>query len=384
MKVLFINSVVDFGSTGKIVRSLADGLKEQGHEVLIAYGRHSKEPSHDTFYIGDKPSMAYHMLMSHFFGRHGLHSTKATKRLIDKIKEFKPDIIHLHNVHGYYLNVKMLLEYLATTDIRVLWTLHDAWTISGSSAYFDFHGCKVWEDGCVECNSTKDYPASLFIKRQRKNFAWKKKTISQLKNVTFITPSKWLKELGETSFLRQFPIEVVYNGIDVETFNSDNNKKREPKVLLGVANKWETRKGLEDFISLSERISEDYQIILIGLSKEQIARLPQNITGIERTANVQELVGYYASAYAFINPTYEDNYPTTNLEALACGTPVIAYDTGGNNEISNEHVIIVKQGCIDGIIDALPAIEEIDMTTFDVNSISAHTFLMNMMSFYKI
>lgn len=384
MRVLFINSVVDFGSTGKIVRSLANGLKKEGHEVLIAYGRHESKNSEDTFYIGNKVGFLIHAVMSRFFGRHGLHSTQSTKRLINKIEEFQPDVIHLHNLHGYYLNARLLLEYLSSTNIKLLWTLHDAWPISGSSAYFDYHGVKLWDDGCVMCNSTKDYPSAVFLTRQRKNFAWKKESISRLRNLTIITPSKWLMELSGKSFLKSFPIEVVHNGINTDVFVNSMKTKDKPKVILGVANIWEQRKGLDDFLELSRKIDSTYQIVLIGLSEKQIELLPKNVHGLTRTSNVAELIDFYSSSYVFVNPTYEDNYPTTNLEALACGTPVIAYDTGGNKEISNEHVIIVEKGDVNGIVKSLEEIGSIDMSTFNRNSLSESRFYQLMMRFYNL
>lgn len=384
MRVLFINSVVDFGSTGKIVRSLANGLKKEGHEVLIAYGRHESKNSEDTFYIGNKVGFLVHAIMSRFFGRHGLHSTQSTKRLINKIEEFQPDVIHLHNLHGYYLNVKLLLEYLSSINVKLLWTLHDTWSVSGSSASFQYHGVKVWDDGCVVCNSTQDYPTAVFVKRQRKNFSWKKETISNLKNLTVISPSYWLKNLAIETFLRKFPIEVVHNGIDISVFRSLGEKRQDSKVILGVANVWETRKGFDDFIKLSKILDSSYQIVLVGLNEKQIKTIPNNIIGIGRTNNVHELAELYSSAYAFVNPTYEDNYPTTNLEALACGTPVIAYDTGGNNELSKEHVLIVKQGDVNGIVKSLEEIGSIDMSTFNRNSLSESRFYQLMMRFYNL
>ncbi|MDE8241021.1 glycosyltransferase, partial [Erysipelothrix rhusiopathiae] len=255
MKVLFVNSVCDYGSTGKIVRDLANGLKKEGHEVLICYGRHQAKEDTDTFYIGDKLTTYSHVFMTRVFNRHGLHSNRATQKLIEKIETFNPDVIHLHNLHGYYLNVEMLFEALKTFKGKIYWTFHDCWPISGSSAYFDYHGCKTWDEGCVECNSTRDYPEALVFKRQKKNFLWKKKAFSGLDNLTLVTPSYWLKELLAKSFLAQYPCEVIHNGINTNlfkpTYDAELTKKYENKlVLLGVASIWEQRKGLNDFIKL--------------------------------------------------------------------------------------------------------------------------------------
>lgn len=384
MKILFINSVVDYGSTGKIVKDLSNGLTEQGHEVMIAYGRHSASNEEGTFSIVDKFSTMRHVFMSRFFGRHGMHSTAATKKLINFIDDFQPNIINLHNLHGYYLNVPLLLKYLQSYKGKILWTLHDTWLISGSSAYFDFNGCNEWDEGCVVCNSTKDYPRADFIKRQRKNFQWKKDLLFELDNLSFITPSIWLKDLLSKTFLKDVPCFVINNGIDTSVFKENHSieletKYADKKILLGVANKWEERKGLDDFIKLNSKLSDEYQIILVGLSDKQVVKLPEGIVGITRTESALELTQYYSSALAFINPTYEDNYPTTNLEALSCNTAVIAYDTGGNKEV--EGIEIVEQGDVDGIIEKLNTIDP--NRSYSNNYFSKERFIDEMLELFN-
>ena len=361
MKVMFINSVVDYGSTGKIVRDLATGLKTQGAEVLMVYGRHEAKDETDTFNMSDSLGMYTHLFMTRFFGRNGLHSHKATRKLIDKIKEFNPDTIHIHNIHGYYCHVPMLMAYLKTTDIKIIWTLHDAWLVSGSSAYFDFNGCSHWNQGCEVCTSTRDYPEVFGMKRQKKNLDWKKEFIGGLPNIHFITPSQWLKDLIGTTYLAHFPCDVIYNGINMDLFKPTHNEVlktrfQDKKVLLGIASKWERRKGLEDFIKLSEILDPKYQIVLIGLDEKQIKTLPSNIVGLTRTSDAKELAAYYTLAHAFLNPTYEDNYPTTNIEALSCDTHVVAYDTGGNKEVPG--ITIVPQGDYVAMAQALETLHD--------------------------
>lgn len=384
MKILFINSVVDYGSTGRIVRNLANALKEQGNEVLIAYGRIPSQNQTDTFYFGDKIATYTHVAMTRAFGRHGLHSTRATKRLIARIDSFNPDVIHLHNLHGYYLNVPMLINYLKNRNTKILWTLHDAWTVSGSSAYFDFNGCKTWDEGCVECNSTRDYPEALLFKRQKQNFAWKKEVFSGFNDLTFITPSQWLKDLLMTTFLKKYPIEVVHNGIDITEFKPGISEVSGNRMVLGVSNDWETRKGLQDIIELSKTLDCRYRITLVGLSEAQVKVLPNTITGIQRTQNIGELVKLYQDAFVFINPTYEDNYPTTNLEALACHTPVIAYDTGGNKEVANApYMNIIEQGNVEKLKETIENLEDISFNSFDRNIFSNDLFVDEMLKLYK-
>ncbi|MDE8257686.1 glycosyltransferase [Erysipelothrix rhusiopathiae] len=389
MKVLFVNSVCDYGSTGKIVRDLANGLKKEGHEVLICYGRHQAKEDTDTFYIGDKLTTYSHVFMTRVFNRHGLHSNRATQKLIEKIETFNPDVIHLHNLHGYYLNVEMLFEALKTFKGKIYWTFHDCWPISGSSAYFDYHGCKTWDEGCVECNSTRDYPEALVFKRQKKNFLWKKKAFSGLDNLTLVTPSYWLKELLAKSFLAQYPCEVIHNGINTNlfkpTYDAELTKKYENKlVLLGVASIWERRKGLNDFIKLSTMISDNYKIVLIGLTEEQKKSLPTAIDGVLRTDSAEQLAAYYTLSHRFINPTYEDNYPTTNIEALCCHTPVIAYDTGGNKEVSiKPFMTIVPQGDLEAIVHELNSNKNISFDHLDSLSHDSHTFVSNTLKLYQ-
>lgn len=383
MRVYFINSVVDYGSTGKIVRDLSEELKKNNHQIRMVYGRHDVKDRNDTLSIENRISFMHHYFMSRVFGRHGLHSTKQTKILINDIRTFKPDVIHIHNLHGYYLNVPLLLSEIKKMNVKVIITLHDTWLVSGSSAYFDYDGCAVWDDGCVVCNNTKSYPRADLFKRQRKNFKWKKEIFKDFNDLTFITPSEWLKDVIATTFLREYPCEVVNNGIDTSVFyareNTELNKTyKDKKVLLGVASIWERRKGLDDFIKLNSLISDEYQIVLIGLTPDQIKSLPEGMIGIERTSNADELAEYYSMSFAYLNPTYEDNYPTTNLEARSCHTNIIAYDTGGNKEV--EGVVIVPKGDIEGMYREITLLsDDTRVSTFDY---SKEKFIEDMMKYY--
>lgn len=383
---MFINSVVDYGSTGKIVRDLANGLLSKGHEVLMVYGRHEAKEADNTFNMSDQIGFYNHVIMTRLFGGHGLHSKRATRQLIDEIKRFQPDTIHIHNIHGYYCHVPMLMDYLKGTDIKILWTLHDAWLISGSGAYFDFNGCAHWNDGCEICNSTKDYPEVVGFARQKRNLDWKKDKIGSLKNLHFITPSQWLKDLIANSYLGKYPCTVVHNGINMDIFKPTSDvtleeRYKDKKVLLGIASKWERRKGLEDFVKLSNMLSDEYQIVLIGLEEAQIATLPSSIVGITRTHDAKELAAYYTLAHAFLNPTYEDNYPTTNIESLSCDTAVIAYDTGGNKEVPG--ITIVPQGDLDAMLREIKELNTDNKPNYRDEAFSAQLFVENMMSLYE-
>lgn len=347
MKVLMINSVCGIGSTGRICTDIADELTENGHECKIAFGRKAAPERYQkyAYRITSDGGVKINALKARLFDNEGFNAAGATKKLISFIEEYNPDVIHLHNLHGYYLNVKILFDYLKKADKKVVWTLHDCWAFTGHCAYFDYPECGKWRENCGNCGRLNDYPKAI-IDRSERNLAKKKEIFSGVKNLTVVTPSKWLAELAKQSFLGEYLIEVINNGIDTAVFRPTESTFKEKnglsgkKIILGVANIWDARKGLGDFISLSKKISDDYRIVLVGLDEKQLGMLPENILGITRTSSAKELAEIYTAADVLFNPTYEDNYPTVNLEAQACKTPVVTYDTGGSSEsVPKENVI---------------------------------------------
>lgn len=354
MKVFQIN--VDCGcySTGKIASDLAKSLEKEGAESIVAYGREYKETGIKSYKIGNKFDIYYHFAMSKLFDDVGLHSCFVTKKLIKRIINYNPDIIHLHNLHGYYINYKILFEFLRKYSKPVVWTLHDCWPFTGHCAYFDYCGCNKWKNECSKCQQLKTYPSSYLKDNSKNNYYLKKKLFSSLDNLIIVTPSEWLANLVKESFLNDKIVKVIHNGIDTDIFfPCPTNIYKEKygiksKIILGVATPWSERKGLKDFIKLSRKLNKEYSIFLVGLSKKQIKLLPDNVYGIEKTLDVHELIELYSSADVFLNLTYEDNYPTTNIEAQACGTPVISYKTGGSIESCVESQIVEK-----GDIEAL-------------------------------
>ena len=351
MKVLQINTVCGRGSTGRIATDIHKLLLEQGHESVIAYGRGEAINCDNAIKIGNKIDFYNHALKTRLLDKHGFGSKKATKNFIDRIIDYNPDIIHLHNIHGYYLNIEILFNFLKEFNKPVVWTLHDCWAFTGHCAYFDYANCYKWETHCQKCPERKSYPKSIFIDNSYSNFEKKKKLFRGLDKLTLVTPSEWLAKLVKRSFLKEYTVKVINNGIDLSVFkpSPSNFRKRynlENKfIILGVANKWEKRKGFEYFIKLSKLIEPDETIVMVGLSKRQLKQLTKNIIGITRTNNVQELAEIYTTADVFFNPTLEDNFPTTNLEALACGTPVITFNTGGSIEaIDSSTGYIVEKG----------------------------------------
>jgi glycosyltransferase involved in cell wall biosynthesis len=366
--LLQINSIINTGSTGRIAEEIGQLAVNNGWNSYIAYARNENASKSRKIKIGSKLDIYWHVFITRAFDRHGLGSRRATKKFIKQIQAIKPDIIHLHNIHGYFINYKMLFHYLSQADIPVVWTLHDCWAFTGHCSHFVCAGCNKWQDICFACQEKKTYPVSFLFDRSRRNFNDKQESFLSVKNLTLVPVSIWLKTMCSKSFFKETPCNVIQNGIDLEIFkpSSEEDKKSCLRkynitadfIILGVASKWSTRKGFDDFISLALLLPDDCTVLLVGLSKKQISILPQNIIGISRTNAINDLVLLYSSADVFINPTWEDSFPTVNLEALACGTPVVTYNTGGSVEpITSETGYIVEQGDIEGLLQAIKTIK---------------------------
>lgn len=361
MKVLQINSVCGYGSTGRITTDLYDVLEEEGHECCIAYGRGTAPKGYNTIKIGNKFDFYCHVLKTRLFDLHGFGSKHATKQLIKKINEYKPDLIQLHNIHGYYLNIEILFNYLSTLSTPVVWLLHDAWTLTGHGAHFDLDEYGEIPLKNLTKKQHKDYPKSLWYDRSKKNLEDKKKIFTKINNgnMTIITPSIWLEKLVLKSYLSKYKVETIYNGIDLNKFKPTINRAisksiNNKKYILGVASVWTETKGLDVFSKLSEELSEEYSIIVVGKIANKFKNSNSKFIHIPRTSNIEELVEIYNLADIYINPTTEDNFPTTNLEALACGTPVITYDTGGSPEaINSETGIVVDKRDYKSLVDEI-------------------------------
>lgn len=347
MKLLQINVTANWGSTGKIAENIGQLAIANGWESYIAYGRGKPQSNSRLIRIGNDWDMRFHVLQTRFFDNHGLTSKKATNKLIDKIKLINPDVIHLHNLHGYYLNYPLLFEYLRRWGGPVVWTLHDVWPITGHCAFLGTDECEKWKSGCGNCNRYNTYPISLIRDRSHNNFLAKQRAFQGLPNLTLVPVSNWLSDLLKESILSDYPIRVIHNGIDTGVFYPHSSISPHTPYILGVANIWESRKGLDDFIKLRKILPKEIGIKLVGLTDVQIQKLPPNIIGIKRTQSIDELSVLYNNALAYVNPTWDDNFPTTNLEALSCGTPVITYNTGGSVEaINSDTGIIVNKGDI--------------------------------------
>jgi glycosyltransferase involved in cell wall biosynthesis len=338
-RILQINGVSNFGSTGKIVKGIEKEILNEGWESFVAYGRDIGQPDPNDITIGNKVDNVLHALYTRFTDRHGLLSKKATAKFLKKIDAIRPDIIHLHNIHGYYINYEMLFTYIHHKNIPIVWTLHDCWSFTGHCVHFEYVNCYKWESECNHCIQIGNYPKS-YVDQSTKNFLLKKKNFNLPEKLIVVPVSEWLSGLVKRSFLKRYTDIVIHNGIDLQKFTIIDNfqetlKKynlQDCKFALAVASIWDFRKGLEELHKLALSLSEDYKLVIVGLTEKQMKKLPEKIIGIKRTDNIEELVALYNGAQVFVNPTLEDTFPTTNLEALACGTPIVTYKSGGSPE----------------------------------------------------
>ncbi|CEA15276.1 group 1 glycosyl transferase [Fermentimonas caenicola] len=367
MKTLLqINSVVNSGSTGRIAEEIGQTAIAAGWESYIAYGRNERPSSSKLIKIGNNNDIKLHGLKTRLFDRHGLGSRSATDEFIKQIEVIKPDIIHLHNLHGYYINIEVLFHYLKKVNVPVVWTFHDCWPITGHCSYFTFVGCEKWKTQCYECPQKTKYPASYFIDSSRKNYILKKELFTSLSNLTLVSVSQWLSGILNESFLQKYPIKVINNGINTEVFKPSSSNTFRVKygfedkfILLGVASIWDERKGLKDYIELSKLLGRDFQIVLVGLTKKQIEQLPDNILGIERTESVEMLAEIYSSANIVLNLSYEETFGLTTVEGFACGTPGIVYNATASPELIDVSTgIVVEQGNINKLTEAIYSIKK--------------------------
>ncbi|MCK9627011.1 MAG: glycosyltransferase [Bacteroidales bacterium] len=365
--LLQIDTCLGIGSTGHISEGIGSLAKARGWECYIAHGaRYVGKTALKPIQVGTKLEEYFHITQSLLFDNHGLASVYATKRLIKKIERIKPDVIQLHCIHGYYVNYKYLFEYLNKTNIPIIWTFHDCWAFTGHCAHFITANCYKWKDvGCHDCPLKKSYPRSI-IDRSRRNIILKKSLFTSNKNLFIVTVSDWLASFARSSFLKDKNIRVINNGIDISKFKPCA-KKTSKLSILGVATAWGKEKGLYDFFKLRELLPlEEYDIVLVGLTKAQINDLPAGIIGIARTESVEELAVLYSEAGIFVNPTYADSFPTVNLESLACGTPVITYRTGGSPETIDENTgYLVDPGDVKSIVEIIKKVKYQPLSAYD-------------------
>lgn len=344
MKIVQINTVCGFGSTGKICVGISKVLCDHNIENYILYCSGNSDYPYGIKCTERFPKLQ--TLRSRVLGNYGFNSRRTTKRLIEELDKISPDIVHLHNLHGHNCNLEMLMDYFRRKRIKLVWTFHDCWAFTAYCPHFVMAKCDKWKTGCQHCVQSRTF--SWFADRS----AWvyeKKKTAFSGLDLTIVTPSQWLASLVKESFLKEYPVVVINNGIDLDVFRPRASDFRvrygipaDKFILLGVAIEWVPRKGADVFIRLAERLDSDkFQIVLVGTDDKIDRQLPPNVISIHRTANQIELAEIYSSADLFVNPTREDTFPTVNMESLACGTPVLTFRTGGSPESLDEKTGVV-------------------------------------------
>ncbi len=343
MKIVSIN-LGNFGSTGLIMKSVSEMAQKSGHKVMIAYPETSK-----NLPVGEKDTIIcsnferrVNEKLAYETGYRGIHGWFSTRRFLKKLDRYSPDVIHLHNLHNNYINLELLFKYIKKHNIRTIWTLHDCWAFTGQCPHFTMVKCDKWITGCYDCPSYHEYPRSK-IDRTKEMWELKKKWFTGVQNMTIVTPSQWLADLVRESFLAEYPVKVIHNGIDLSVFKPTENDFREKyglqkkKIILGVSFDWGVKKGLDVFVELAARLDhEKYQIVLVGTDGNIDKQLPENIISIHRTQNQKELAEIYSAADLFVNPTREEVLGLVNIEANACGTPVITFRSGGSPECIDE------------------------------------------------
>lgn len=360
LKCLIINSVCGIRSTGRICTDIAETLAKHGDEVMIAYGRENVPQKYEKYAmrIGTDLDVSLHGIRARVLDGTGFGSKQMTHRFIEWIINYNPDVIHLHNLHGYYINLEVLFEYLKICGKKIIWTLHDCWSFTGHCPYFDYVNCNKWISGCRKCPQKSEYPKS-YMDFSKKNWLRKKNAFDNVPNMSLVTPSQWLSELVKKSFLGNYPIQIIHNGVDTNIFRPVSSSIREDfqingkKIVLGVAATWNYRKGLDYMVDISNKLGNEYAVVVIGVSEKQKRTLPKNVIGISRTSSTQELGKWYTAAEVYVNPTLEDNYPTTNLEAIACGTPVITFNAGGSPESARMFGAVVEKGDVDSVCELI-------------------------------
>jgi glycosyltransferase involved in cell wall biosynthesis len=372
VKVLQINSVCGIGSTGRIVTDLYKVIEEHGHRCCVSYGRGFSPNTVNSIRVGTEFDVYSHVLYNRITDKMGFASIRATKKFIEQVEEYDPDIIHLHNIHGYYINIEILFEYLKRSKKPVIWSLYDCWSFTGHCAHFDYTGCDKWKTGCHHCEQKRIYPASYFFDNSKKNYNRKKFLINTLDNITIVSPTNWLSTVVKESYLKDFPTTTIPSGIDLKVFKPTQSGFRskynlENKfVVLGVSNGFSENKGSNYFIELAKNLPKDYKLVMVGVKDKERKQIPNNVLVLPRTSNTTELAQIYTEANVFVNPTLEETQGLTNIEALACGTSVVTFNSGGSPEcIDSSCGVVVEKGDLKGL---LKAISQTSKVPFDSKS----------------
>ena len=366
---------MNLGSTGRACEETGKLAISLGWDSYIAFGRKNQTSSSKLIKIGSNLDILLHGFITRLFDRHGFGSSLATRKLIDELKKIKPDIIHLHNLHGYYLNIEILFDYLAKVEIPVVWTLHDCWAFTGHCSHFDFIGCEKWKNFCFSCPQKNKYPTSNWLDNSERNYLDKKRLFNSVKNMTIVSVSSWLDTVVKKSFLQTYPNQIIKNGIDLNVFSPQNNSMSirnklgigNKFMMVGSASTWVKNKGFLDYIKLSKVIDKDIKIVLIGLSQKKTINLPKNIIGLRKTDKVTDLVEIYSAADVILNLSKEETFGLTTVEGFACGTPSIVYNCTASPElITRDTGFVVEEGNIDGLTKAIYELKSKGKATYSI------------------
>jgi len=379
-KLLQINVCNNALSTGKIASDIGELALENGWKSYIAYSSEgSFRPSkNQSIKVGNKIDYYTHVIEARLFDNLGLgwSSIMATKRLIKVIDELVPTLIHLHIIHGYFLNLPVLFDYLKTLNTPIVWTIHSCWEFTGHCGFFDTIGCDKWKTGCHHCPQYKNYPTSWFRDRSKRNYSEKKLLFNSISNLTLVPVSKWLGGLLQESFLNNHIIIPIYNGVDTSVFSPSASAPRFRKqhgleskfIAIGVASTWEPRKNMKDYVRLSEMLPDNMKLVLVGLNKQEQNNLPPNILGLPRTKNTQELVDIYSAADVVLNLSLEETFGLTTVEGFACGTPSIVYNCTASPElISNDTGFVIDPGDLNGVLKCMEKIADTGKEKYGTN-----------------
>lgn len=391
MKVIQINSVYGIGSTGRIAMDLHDYMKSVGVQVKTIYG-YGKGNFVDAYKMQGMIELRYNIALSRITGKHGYYNKHATKKAIDFLDREKPDIIHLHNIHGYYINVPMLMNYIKEHHIPVIWTFHDCWPFTGYCAHFDSYGCGKWKTGCVGCKAWGKEYTIIASNQASINWIRKQQMFSFLEKCYLVSPSKWLADFWGDSFISEYKGFVIHNGIDTELFKpTKGDLKRKlgigrKKIVLGISPNLDGTKGGRYLIRLAQALGDEYAVVILSLNTRE--SLPKNVLVLPKTNKKKELAEIYSMADVFVNPTLLDNYPTVNLEATACGTPVVTFDTGGSPEgITEGFGAVVEKGNLNELEKAVRWVVDHNIKEkyrdIDVNALSISCFAEKYLELYK-
>lgn len=363
IRVLEINAVYKKGSTGVLMDQIGEVLQEAGMEVY--YATPDAPVSRYTYQIGNRLDHKGHAILCRLVGVQGYFSNVATAKLIHWIDSIKPDIIHLHNLHSNYINYTVLLSYIQKRRIKTIITLHDCWFFTGKCFHFLYDDCLKWQENCGRCPRKRKEQASLVFDFSKKVLADKKRLIGDNANVQIVAVSEWLAAEARKSILRNRPISVIRNGIDLGVFQpqeinrAEKNIPEDEFVLLVMANKWFAPENVNIVKELLDSLKTGMRVIVVGCNGNQASH-DTRVTCLGRL-NAQQLAQYYSLADVFVNLTKVDSFPTVNMEAISCGTPVVTFDSGGSRESIVEGVTgyVVPYGNVKLLVEKIELIKNV-------------------------